>query len=109
MDFGQIETKTFLIQKLKGFDYKTAEDENILYDVTHIKFGQIRFSLDYNLDFVDISDTNEPAFRLSRDCLKLTSQFNFGFEVKTCLHPFHEVFPAQVVNLKMEELKLYVS
>jgi hypothetical protein len=39
----------------------------------------------------------------------LTNDINFGFELSTCLTPFHEVYPAHIISVKFEEFAMFTS
>lgn len=41
--------------------------------------------------------------------MDITREFNFGCELYTCLTPFHEKFPAQIINVKFEQFILCSS
>ena len=110
IDLGTIETVTKLIKKEKGFDYNSAESEDKLYDTTTVKFGDLKIVFDYNMIFQNQGFSDKHlSWSLSKEIVRVTNEFNFGFELKTCLTPFHHAYPSQIINLMIHELQLNVS
>ena len=50
----------------------------------------------------------ESNWKLSNEAIDITNDFNFGFEIRTCLTPFHKIYPAYVINFKFEDLNVYI-
>jgi hypothetical protein len=73
----------------------------------------MKISVDFALRFNSSSNDyhSDKLLNWSFSPLKvdLTHDINFGFELYTCLTPFHPTYPAQIVNVKFEEFILCTS
>lgn len=76
-----------------------------------MRFAKLKIIADYRLilhNHMTVSDKilswAHSAYRVD-----ITNDINFGLQLRTCLTPFHEVYPAQIINVKFESLIIYAS
>ena len=109
-----------------------------MYDDTIVKFGKLKIVIDYNLQIIKnyseqrqyekfdknviemeydlqneyYKDSSYQNWKLSDQMISISNEINFGFELKTCLVPFHHEFPAQILNFRFQDFQVilfYVS
>jgi hypothetical protein len=70
----------------------------------------MKIFLDYKLNIRDFIENEKVLnWKPSSDAINITNDFNLGIEIKSALAPFHEKFPSGIINIKVNEIALFIS